>query len=246
MNNHFYECAQDSDLGKKISDFWQKCIRCIDAKNDYAKKMGANYYVPDDRWFEGGVVALTFEDESRVDKSVWQLLAKYPKDGTGYYAPNVESRTGYAEIPHRDYALKDTFDRIYHRDRIIQNDGKLFIPYTEFFRDEPAGTRNDIKGGKQPRTASRGLRKAIKAEIQRRRLPVMTVQSLLAILGATIPEESASGKRREIPTPTFFPHRSRYFIGCAYPCSSPDLLEITPQQYKMNADKHELEERHKA
>ena len=61
------------------------------------------------------------------------------------------------------------------------------------------------------------------------------------ILKADLPE-----KVKEPTTPTFFPYRSRYFIGCAYPCLSSDLTEITPQIYRMNADKHVREERRKA
>ena len=139
-------------------------------------------------------------------------------------------------IPHRDFALKDTYCRLYQRDRIVQMDGKLMVPYLEFFRDE-----EPISSNMMPRVASRGLRKAIKAEVRRRKLPRMQVGDLLVILKADLPE-----KVKEPTTPTFFPYRSRYFIGCAYPCLSSDLTEITPQIYRMNADKHVREERRKA
>ena len=241
MNQYFYECAQDSELGKKISDFWTKCNRCNFASHDYAKKMGAVSFEPDYDYFEGGVTGLYFPDDAKVDLSVWKVAMTNPKTNENLYVPNVNSRIGYAEIPHREYALRDTFDRIYHRDRIIQNDGKLYVPYTEFYRDEPAGTRHDIKGGKQPRTASKGLRKAIKAEIRRRRLPVMPVTVLLNTLSATVPAASPAGNPAILAMPTFFPFRSRYFIGCPYPCSSSDLLEITPQIYRMNQSKYQSE-----
>ena len=203
MNQYFYECAQDSELGKKISDFWTKCNRCNFASHDYAKKMGAVSFEPDYDYFEGGVTGLYFPDDAKVDLGVWRVSMINPKTNENLYVPNVNSRIGYAEIPHREYALRDTFDRIYHRDRIIQNDGKLYVPYTEFYRDEPAGTRHDIKGGKQPRTASKGLRKAIKAEVRRRRLPVMPVTVLLNTLAATVPaapSSAVSGSPADTPT----------------------------------------------
>ena len=267
MNQYFYECAQDSELGKKISDFWTKCNRCNFASHDYAKKMGAVSFEPDYDYFEGGVTGLYFADDDKVDLGVWRVSMTNPKTKENLYVPNVNSRIGYAEIPHREYALRDTFDRIYHRDNIIQNDGKLYVPYTEFYRDEPAGTRHDIKGGKQPRTASKGLRKAIKAEIRRRRLPVMPVTVLLNTLAATVPDAAASAAPSAAPSavsgspadkttvpaasasatppilamPTFFPFRSRYFISCPYPCQSPDLTSITAQEHRMNAEKWQRE-----
>lgn len=283
MNQHFYECAQDSELGKKISDFWQKCITCEKWAEKYAKAMGAKTYYEDPQYFAGGCVCIAFAEDARIDPGVWREAGKEQDSGTVYYAPDVQSRKGCVEIPNREYALKDTFDRIYRRDRILtfaqavmfrplsawaadagykltgdgtvdgrelseHYKGKLFVPYLEFYRDEPAVGSNG-----HPRTASKGLRKAIKAEIRRRRLPVMRTEDLLAILGADVLGSQSSDaqpadgpKKREVLTPTFFPHRSRYFIGCAYPCTSPDLLEITPQIYRMNQDKHEREMKRKA
>ena len=283
MNQHFYECAQDSELGKKISDFWTKCSRCETEAEKYAKAMGAATYYEDPQYFAGGCLCVAFAEGVRIDPGVWREAGKEEDSGTVYYAPDVESRTGCVEIPSREYALRDTFDRIYRRDRILtfgqalmmrplrewaadagysltgdgavdgrelaeRYKGKLFVPYVEFFRSEPA-----VRSNGQPRTASRGLRKAIKAEIRRRRLPVMRTEDLLAILGADLLGSQSSDaqhadgpKKREVLTPTFFPHRSRYFIGCAYPCTSPDLLEITPQIYRMNQDKHQREMKRKA
>ena len=277
MNQHFYECAQDSELGKKISDFWTKCSRCETEAEKYAKAMGAKTYYEDPQYFAGGCVCVAFAEDARVDPGVWREAGKEQDSGTVYYAPDVQSRKGCVEIPHREYALKDTFDRIYQRDRILtfaqavmfrplrewaadagykltgdgtvdgrelseHYNGKLFVPYLEFYRDEPAVGSNG-----HPRTASKGLRKAIKAEIRRRRLPVMRTEDLLAILGADVLSAQPDGqKRREILTPTFFPHRSRYFIGCAYQCRHADLEEITPQIYRMNQDLHQIEMRKKA
>ena len=230
--NHYYETAVDSATGKKISDFWEKCNRCNQASHDYAKKMGAESFEPDYNAFEGGVTALYFPDDAKVDLGVWQLLTTDPKTQKGMYVPRVESRMDYIEIPHRDYALKDSFDRIYKRDSIVQQeDGRLLVPFIQFYRDEPGVGSNG-----QPRAASKGLRKAIKAEVRRRRLPVMRVGTLFGILGTELPQDV-----REVSMPTFFPYRSRYFIGCAYPCVSADLLEITPQQYKMNEGKWRCE-----
>ena len=233
---HFYECAVDSDLGKKISDFWTKCMRCEEAAERYAKSMGAVTYYEDPQFFAGGCLCVAFAKDAKVDLTMWREAGREQDGDTPYYVPDVENRIGYVEIPHRDYALKDTYCRLYKRDRIVQKDGKLLVPYIEFFRDEEPISSNML-----PRVASRGLRKAIKAEVKRRKLPVMPVGRLLTILEADLPE-----KVKDPTTPTFFPYRSRYFIGCDYVCMSSDLEEITPQMYRMNCDKHEREERRKA
>ena len=233
---HFYECAQDSELGKKISDFWAKCMRCEEAAERYAKSMGAVTYYEDPQYFAGGCLCVAFAEDVKVDKGMWREAGREQEGGTPYYVPDVESRIGYEEIPHRDYALKDTYCRIYKRDSILQKDGKLVVPYIEFYRDEEPISTNML-----PRVASRGLRKAIKAEVKRRKLPVMTVGRLFAILGADVSETI-----KNPTTPTFFPHQSKYFIGCDYVCTASDLEEITPQIYRMNCDKHEREERRKA
>ena len=234
---HFYECAQDSDLGKKISDFWKKCLRCEEAAEKYAKSMGAVSYYEDPQYFAGGCLCVAFGKDANVDLTMWrEALREQDGDKTPYYIPDVENRVGYVEIPHRDYALKDTYCRIYKRDSILQKDGKLVVPYIEFYRDEDPISPNML-----PRVASRGLRKAIKAEVRRMKLPVMTIGSLLSILDADLTEVV-----KDQTTPTFFPYRSRYYIGCDYACMSSDLEEITPQIYRMNADMHEREERRKA
>lgn len=252
MNKFFYETPIDSPTGERISKFWQQCIRCEQAAEDYAKRMGAKYYYSDPRYFAGGVVCIAFAEDQRIDTQVWRKAGVDRNDGLTYYEPDVQQRTGLAEIPHRDYALKDTFDRIYQRDKIIEREvpqcpavlpqgttkehpellpqgaKKLFIPYVEFFRPEPPARSNS--GHRQ---ASRGLRKAIKAEALRLRLPVMRTGQLLAILTATpVPSMDVS---RPTATPTFFPFRSRYFIGTASDCSTnSDLMPITSQQYTMN------------
>jgi hypothetical protein len=245
MSKYHYEVPADSATGKKISHFWQKCIRCEQAADDYAKKMGATYYYSDPRYFAGGVVCIAFADGQRIDKKVWRVAGTDRADGKTYYEPDCQRRTGLEPIPNRDYQMRDTFDRIYNRDGIVEREMadettgektmQLFMPYVEFYRDEQSGTRNDLNG-KQPCKASRGLRKAVKAEVQRLKLPVMKVDALLSILGAAI-----EGKAVET-TPAFFFYRERYFIGIDYDCSSnPDLILIAPELYKMNRDRAELD-----
>ncbi len=53
-------------------------------------------------------------------------------------------------------------------------------------------------------------------------IAVMPVGRLLTILGADLPQ-----KIKDPTTPTFFPYRSRYFIGYDYACTASDLEEIT-------------------
>ena len=236
MNKYFYELPQDSELGRKISDFWTKCMRCEREAERYAKAMGAATYYEDPAYFAGGCLCIAFRDDVKVDQSVWREAGRVKPDDDGggetvYWEPDVERRKGRVEVPSREYALKDTFNRIYQRDGIVLDGGRLYVPYVEFYRDESKKGSDGM-----PRTASHGLRRAIKAEVRRRRLPVMRAQDLLDILGAQVPDKAA-----EIVTPTFFPYRSRYFVGCAYPCTAPGMTEITQMQYQLNQNKHVLD-----
>lgn len=244
MSKFHYEVPVDSPTGERISRFWHRCIKAEQAAEEYAKKMGAKFYYSDPRYFAGGCVCIAFDEGQRIDKSVWRLAGTDRADGLQYWEPDVERRTGLVPIPHRDYALKDTFDRIYDRSKIQEREGKLFVPYVEFFRQEVTG--HSGSSGKRS-TASRGLRKAIKAEVQRLRLPVVRTEALLDILAADTvgPSTSVSPapkQPKEPTTPTFFLHRSRYFIGIDYPCTAnADLKPIVPEVYKLNQDKAELE-----
>lgn len=225
MSKYYYQTPIDSPTGERISRFWHQCSKCEQAAEDYAKKMGATFFYSDPRYFAGGVVCIAFAEGQRIDKKVWRTAGIDHSDGMTYYEPAVQSRTDLQEIPNRDYALKDSADRIYNRHRIVERDGKLYVPYVEFYGEQ--GTRS--------------LRKAIKAEIMRRRLPVMHTKQLLAILADTT--VAATANVSEVSpsdvTPTFFPFRSRYVIGTDQDCSSNhDLEPITPRYtsciYKLN------------
>lgn len=240
MSKFFYEVPADSKTGEKISRFWEKCIRCEQAAEKYAKKMGGKYYYSDPRYFAGGVVCIAFDEGQRIDKQVWRVSGVDRQDGVTYYEPDCRERTGAVEVTSRDYKPQDTFCRYHDQERIFEREGKLFVPYVEFYRDEPAGPKR--YDGHAERQASRGLRKAIKAEVQRKRLPVMRTEALLHILGADTGVAGAGAS--EPSTPTFFAFRSRYFIGCDYDCSgNPDLKGISPQMYNLNRSRCELESR---
>lgn len=226
MQNYFYETAIDSEMGKKLSDFWAKCLRCEREADRYAKQMGAKTYFDDPKYFAGGVTCIAFAEGARIDKGVWRKVGE-EKDHTAYFAPDVEMRTGYQEIPHRGYELKDTFDRMYSHTTVIENGDKLLVPYMEFYREEAQTGTNRL-----PRRASNGLRKAIKAEMKRRKLPVVRTETLLSLLMCEIPDGS-----RLDGTPTFFSYHGQYFIGSDYECKAEGLEAIPPQIYRMNADK---------
>ena len=228
MSKYYYQTPIDSPTGERISRFWHQCSKCEQAAEDYAKKMGATFFYSDPRYFAGGVVCIAFAEGQRIDKKVWRTAGIDRSDGMTYYEPAVQSRTDLQEIPNRDYALKDSADRIYNRHRIVERDGKLYVPYVEFYGEQ--GTRS--------------LRKAIKAEIMRRRLPVMNTKQLLAILAdttATVPANVPEVSPSDV-TPTFFPFCSRYVIGTDQDCSSNrDLEPITPQIYKLYLQKAKLQ-----
>lgn len=237
---HYYEMPVDSPTGEKLSKFWQQCLRCEQAAEDYCKKMGARYYYSDPRYFAGGVICLSFPDDVKVDEQMWRRAGSDRNDNSVYWQPNVDEQQGRVEVPNRDYQLKDTFDTIYDQRVTEGENGKLYRRYVRFTRQDPPG-RSDNK----QRTASRGLRRAIKAEMRRRRLPVVRTEALLSLLGAaTVSGDSVAALST---TPTFFTHRCRYFVALDYACpDNPDLAEITSQQYTMNQQQAELSARRQA
>lgn len=239
MSKFYYEMPVDSRTGALMTRFWQQAMKCDQAAEDYAKKMGAAYYYKDPRYFAGGVVCIAFGEDQRIDRSVWRESGVSHDDEQTYYEPDCEMRTGTVEIPNREYALKDTFDRFYERGRIIEKNGRLYVAYVEFYRDEVTGTSNGSKGGRKPTAASRSARKAIRAEMMRQRLPVIETERLLEILGVRLTSDMVVAS-----TPTFFCYRSRYWVGVDYDCSgNGDLKPITPQMYNMNRESMLLEAR---
>lgn len=259
MSKHHYKVPIDSPTGKELTRFLHQCDRCDNMSHRYVKKMGGQYFYSDTRYFEGGVSYISFPDNHPQDPKMWREVGTQHADGsfsaarepgykgpqaegdTAYYEPNVSKRVDWVEIPNADYRPQDTFDCIYNK-HPMERDGKLFLQCVRFEYDEPPG-RNGSKPDRL-RTASRSVRRAIKAEVQRMTLPVVRVETLLSLLGAAMPDVPSGSPLTT--TPTIFAFSDSYFVGCDYECSAEDLEPIAPQMYTMYKSRYERSLREKA
>lgn len=109
---------------------------------------------------------------------------------------------------------------------------ELFCRYTEVYRDDAVATASMDRRYKLTWVA----RESIRIEVARMKLPVVSTERLLHLLEADLldgmPDDGKPKFVRPV-TPTFFEWADRYYIGVAYPCSHPDLEEITEGTYRL-------------
>lgn len=205
MSKHYYRLFIDTPTGKRLSDYWHRCIRCEREAEKYAKKMGGEFYYEDPQYFAGGVVYISFAGNRPQDPKMWREVGVQHADGsftgvrepdyqgattagdTVYFEPNVRKRIEWEEVPTADYRPSDTFDHIYSRRPPMSKTDEQgvthwFVQVCHFLYDEAPGHSGSRPDGL--RTASRTVRRAIKAEVRRTQLPVMRVEPLLELLGA--------------------------------------------------------------
>ena len=234
---HYYKVLADSATGKRLLGFLHACKKCEQAADDWCKKFGARFYMDDPNYFAGGVACVAFD--GKPDPKMWRPYTKV--DGEQYYLPACEAVPGRVEIPHREYALRDTWDTMYLRNQIREvketgDDGvevkRLYVAMLSF---RPSGGLLDPQG--RPVQAGRSLRRAIGAEQKRLRLPVVTVQQLYQVLGVSLPDG-----RIDPRTPIVFLWGASLYIGSAYPCGAEGLTAITMQQCRIAASKFDRQD----
>lgn len=264
MSKHYYKVLIDSPTGKRLTQFWHRCMKCEQEADNYAKKMGGQYYYSDPKYFAGGVVYISFPNNKPSDPKMWREVGCQYEDGTFvpakspdykgpsstadvvYYEPNVTKRLEWVEVPTKDYRPQDTFDSIYSTAAPVEKpdkDGKLhyWLQVVRFEYDEEPGPSSSGL-----RVASRSVRRAIKAEMKRSKLPVMRVEPLLSLLGAVMPEPEDGKRSKSIDnTPTFFAYQYNYLIGCDYECQADGMEELTPQQHHTYVCKFQNEQKNK-
>lgn len=220
---HYYKVTADSATGKLILRFLHACKKCELAADDWCKKFGAKYYCDDPKYFAGGVACVAFDEEP--DPKLWRPYVRVGDEQ--YYLPACEAVADKVEIPNREYALKDSWDTMYLRDKIYEApDKKLYVARLSF---RPAGEQKDKHG--RPIQAGRKLRQAITAEQKRLKLPVMTVAQIYLILRATLPQNGRIADR----TPIVFLYGASIYVGAFYPCTAKGLEPITMQQCRTKA-----------
>lgn len=220
---HYYKVTAESATGKLLLRLLHACKKCEQAADDWCKSFGAKYYCDDPKCFAGGVACVAFD--SKPDPKLWRPYMKM--DGEQYYLPACKAVADKVEIPNREYALKDTWDTMYLRDKIFEApDKKLYVARLSF---RPAGEQIDPQG--RLVVAGRNLRRAITAEQKRLKLPVVTVMQVYQILGAAMPNNGRLADR----TPILFLYGASLYIGSFYPCKAKGLEPMTMQQCRTKA-----------
>lgn len=270
MAKFYYQMPVDSQTGRRLSRFWHACMKCEKEADNYAKKMGGQYYYSDPRYFAGGVRYISFVGNKPQDPKMWREVGTVRADGTFddaskegyhgamfagdvvYFEPNVTQRLEWKEVPSEDFCPTDTFDTFFSKEKPVERKDEkgnphYYVQCMRFIYDEPEGRSGSAYPA--PRTASRLVRRAIKAEVKRKRLPVMRTEVLLSLLGAEwLKTETKAGTPVKTPdtTPTFFAYEDHYYVGCDYECKSEDLREISAQTHKTYMDLFEIASRRKA
>lgn len=229
--NHYYKLLQESATGHKLHEFWHACIKAEEAAENYARLMGAECYYSDPKYFAGGVACVSFAEGIKPNPKMWREAGEI--DGQMQYEPNVDKRGDLVEVPDADYKPQNSFDCLFSQAQpAIERNGKWYRQCLRFEYHEPEGRSANGK-----RVASRDVRKAIKAEVMRMRLPVVKVERLLEVLQADwLPEADGKPRRGLEQTPTFFAYEQYYIIGCQYECKAKGLVDITPQQHRTFQD----------
>jgi len=222
------------------------CRKAERAQMDFGQKCGAESIVPVDAAFEGGVVGVTFSDDSKVNRTVWKEIVK-DKDGKTIWRPNCERREGAIVAKSEKYRPHDTATRIYdYRKRTWQEVKHLFAEGKtdgEDAADKPQPTekkyiryielyREDTK--KSVRDMSKLQREAISLERERIMLPVVTPDRVFATLQADMTAGLPKDDKMHIirpESPTFWKYGNHWYVGCTFPCRAEGLRPIGIEVY---------------
>ena len=120
----------------------------------------------------------------------------------------------------------------------VINGEQTYLPAVETVVDLKTG-KSIIQAIKdyEPHQKTRDIRRAMKAEEKRQRLPLVKTETLYEILKAQLPD----GGKLSDWTPTIFEYDGKYFIGCEYVCEGPGMTEISQQTHRTYQSKLEIE-----
>lgn len=246
---YYYTSRKTSVMGRRLCSFLKKALRADGRAEKYAKMFGASSYVQPPQFFAGGVDFLEFDKVP--DPAVWRKRFT-TLDGIDEYEPNCMVRSDLLIVDDEHFMPSDTWCRTYSHERLLwsqvrdkkptfgwaaeinyaltgekNRDGryidtfmadKFFFPYLEYFGDQPSKNGNSI-----PQT----LRKAICAEKERQRLPVVDAQELFLLLDMQFKEDDIKkASPVSVVTPVFFLERDKFYIRSRVPCKA-DGLEHT-------------------
>lgn len=120
----------------------------------------------------------------------------------------------------------------------VINGEQTYLPAVETTVDLTTGkTRIQAIENYEPHQKTRDIRRAMKAEEKRQRLPLVKTETLYEILKAQLPDD---GKLSDW-TPTVFEYDGKYFIGCEYVCTAAGMTEISQQTHRTYQSKLEID-----
>lgn len=228
MKNCYYKFNMNSELGKAFRKVWRLCDKAERAADRFAAKVGAVTYYPVDTAFAGGVTCVAFKDNVCHKPKHWKSIGK-DADGLVQYVPNVKQRHGALVLPDGDFKAGNAANRIYGKQPVRDQKGRMVLPFVELYRDDEA-SRSKWK----PKQMSLDAKESIRIEKERLTLPTVSVMSILTLLQADMTGGKGSDGKPHIVkpvTPTFFKYSRQIYVGCAYPCHAKDLKEISMGDY---------------
>lgn len=233
---HYYKIPLASKTGKLLRKYHHAAQRAALAAERYAARWGARSYIGTYEAFEGGVEYLEFEGvpDDRIWRKVGHEWDADARDFIYQYEPRVRERAGTVTLPKGEHP-SNRWDRIYMpRPKVLKNqEGKDVwqFRFLEWYGDEEqyGVTKRDGR-----RMVPPALRRAIRAERERRALPLVGLEQLADILAMRIIQPEG-GKRRtrmvDVETPAFFFVLDYYYVSSPFECVNPDMSEIERGTY---------------
>ena len=265
MAKFFYRTNTSSDLGKKLRNLLYECDKANRAADTYCAKSGAKTFYADERQMAGGVLCVGFGDQ-KPDKKLWRSVGKdgdglemfepncqriqdciilprrdfRPSDtATRIYNKrlskwpeviNLHSREEWQQLA----AITPTGDpdRDWQRaEKKLQDE--IYVRYVELYYNKE---QRQLTLTEPRYRMPLYMRRAIHLELQRIKLPVVSIQSVYQLLHVNLTDGMTDSQRLRIVqpvTPIIFEHYGRYYVGCDYPCQHPDLETIEEGKFNI-------------
>ena len=259
MEKHYYRTPESSELGKLLRKFLHDCDTAERQADNYCQKAGAQTFYGDESQMAGGVLCVGFGDQ-QPDPQLWRSIGKDGDGMEMYepncqrrqdciisprrdFRPSDTATRIYQRRPSRWQevvslhtkdewialsGINQTGDKDCDWERAVEHlHGEMFFRYIEIYYDDK---QRDELANTPHYHLPFYMRRAIRLEIGRIKLPVVSIQSLYSLLRLQPP---ADQKFIKAVQPVIFLHYGRYYLAIDHPCSHPDLEAITEGVFQM-------------
>ena len=259
MSKYYYRTNESSELGKKLKTLLYECDKANRAADTYCQKSGAKTFYDNPSMMAGGVVCVGFGDQ-QPDLQLWRSVGKdgdglemfepncqkredcivlprrdfRPSDtASRIYNKRPSKWTEVVSLHTREEwikfsAINTTDDKDRDWERAVEKlHGEMFCRYIElYYNDEQLHEQATNVQYHMPLY----MRRAIHLELQRLKLPVVSINTLYALL-----QVSPDGDKKIIQAtvPVIFLHYGRYYIASDYPCQHPKLEVIEEGRFNI-------------